>query len=169
MSNTLTDLQKSARTFAEFKDSSVGLSRDQYIEVFGYDPCGASNVDFVIAHRHGFHILFGDGEYYLPLLNMSFKSHNLALLQNIFWDRFAKYESDAAYTTYDQEFNDLQVRAKSLLDDLGEECSLDEVLPNNHPEHAWHISYLLREIELLDDRRPGTDSPTGELDSLDAG
>lgn len=82
-----------------------------------------------------FHMLLGRADYML---------HDLDRAEEILWDKYVKHETEGI--TDDHIFDDLQQRAKNILDEIGEECSLDEVDLRKHPRTRHRIEYLLKQF-----------------------
>lgn len=82
-----------------------------------------------------FHMLLGRSDYML---------HDLDRAEEILWDEHVKHETDGI--TDDHIFDDLQQRAKDLLNEIGEKCSLDEVDLRKHRRTRHRIEYLLKQF-----------------------
>lgn len=86
-----------------------------------------------------------DKKYHLIIGRDSYLSENLREMITILWDDFAKWELGL---TSKEAYYDLDIRAKFLLDQLGYECSLDEVeLEKLNPEQQKKVNYLLRQFD----------------------
>jgi hypothetical protein len=89
-----------------------------------------------------------DGRHQLIFDRAIYHDRDLAQLEAIFWDDFIREENGISDQDYHD--NDLQPRAKKLLNEINETCSLDEVDLNNHNHKVQaKITYLLNQFNKL--------------------
>lgn len=116
-------MAKDIKNFEDFRQSQEVMIASDYNDKYGYliDEVDTYVIDY---GGCGYINILNEREFYLVIGNQDWRSGNLRMLEEILWDRHAKYSADL---NEDEIVADLHERIREFMDEQGwKPLSLDE-------------------------------------------